>query len=110
MGAHDVEPGVRGPVSLTAPRDRSKVAAMADPGSVKRRRPLAGGEKRPERGFRFGPVNYALLGGGLAAIALGYALLDGGSVTAAPLLLTLGYVILLPLGILLGWKTFSTGD
>jgi hypothetical protein len=45
-------------------------------------------------------VNYALMGSGLAAIAVGFVLLARGSIVAAPLLLTLGYVVLIPLGII----------
>jgi hypothetical protein len=36
---------------------------------------------------------------GVAAVAAGYGLLAGGSTVAAPLLLVLGYVVLIPLGI-----------
>jgi hypothetical protein len=46
-------------------------------------------------------VNLALGAAGLVALALGYWLLAGGSVTAAPLLLVLGYVVLLPLALIL---------
>jgi len=60
------------------------------------------------RGFRFGPVNYALFAGAFAVIVTGYLLLDRGSVTAAPLLLILGYLVLLPLGILCGWKRLES--
>jgi hypothetical protein len=38
---------------------------------------------------------------GLASVVLGYWLLANGSVTAAPLLLVLGYAVLLPLAIIL---------
>jgi hypothetical protein len=38
---------------------------------------------------------------GLVALVLGYWLLAGGSITLAPLLLVLGYVVLLPLAIIL---------
>lgn len=62
----------------------------------------------PVRGFCFGPANYALLAAGLAAIVLGYVLLDGGSVTAAPLLMMLGYAVLLPVGIVLGWRKLES--
>lgn len=51
--------------------------------------------------LRFSPKNLALLGAGLAAIVLGYVLLGGANNTVAPLLLVLGYAVLIPLGIIL---------
>ncbi len=51
--------------------------------------------------LKFGMANAALGVAGLAVLALGYWLLAGGSITAAPLLLVLGYVVLLPLAIIL---------
>lgn len=54
--------------------------------------------------FGLGPVNWALLGAAAVVIAVGYVLLDRGSVTAAPLLLTLGYVVLVPGGLLWGYR------
>jgi hypothetical protein len=56
-------------------------------------------EDRPS--LRFSVVNGVLGVAGLAAIVAGYALLAQGSITAAPLLLVLGYVVLLPLAIIL---------
>lgn len=47
----------------------------------------------------FSRVNAIWLGAGAAAIALGYVLLGGGSMTIAPILLVLGYCVLLPIGI-----------
>ncbi|HUP00836.1 MAG TPA: hypothetical protein VM737_04865 [Gemmatimonadota bacterium] len=44
-------------------------------------------------------MNAIWLGAGAAAIGIGYALLAGGSMTAAPVLLVLGYCVLLPIGI-----------
>lgn len=50
--------------------------------------------------LKFTRVN-ALLGvAGLVALTLGYWLLARGSITAAPLLLVLGYVVLLPMAII----------
>lgn len=49
---------------------------------------------------RFGPQNWLLLAAGLLAIIAGYITLAGGSTVAAPLLLVLGYVVLIPLGII----------
>jgi hypothetical protein len=53
-----------------------------------------------ESAVRFSVQNMALLAAGIVAIVAGYALLSGGSTVAAPLLLVLGYVVLIPLGII----------
>jgi len=53
-----------------------------------------------EGSLRFTPRNLALLGAGLLAIIAGYALMSGGDTVLAPLLLVLGYVVLIPLGII----------
>lgn len=51
--------------------------------------------------LKFSTINVVLLVLGLAAIVGGYALLAQGSVTAAPLLLVLGYAVLIPAAIIL---------
>lgn len=59
--------------------------------------------RRPERvegALRFSSQNWLLLAAGGLAIVAGYALLSRGSIVAAPLLLMLGYVVLIPLGII----------
>jgi hypothetical protein len=53
-------------------------------------------------GFAFGPINYLLFAAAAAAIVAGYVLLSRGSVTAAPLLLVFGYIILIPAALLAG--------
>ena len=53
-----------------------------------------------ESSLRFSVPNLALLAAGLAAIVVGYVLLAGGSTVGAPLLLVLGYAVLIPLGII----------
>lgn len=50
--------------------------------------------------LRWSAVNYALMAAGLASLAIGFVLLADGSTVAAPLLLALGYVVLIPLGII----------
>lgn len=40
------------------------------------------------------------MGAGLVSLAVGFLLLSDGSTVAAPLLLALGYVVLIPLGII----------
>jgi hypothetical protein len=62
--------------------------------------PTASAE-RVEGTLRFSTRNWVILLLGLVAIVAGYALLAQGSTAAAPLLLVLGYVILIPLGIIL---------
>jgi hypothetical protein len=42
-----------------------------------------------------------LLGGAVASLAAGYALLASGSTTLAPILLVLGYCVFFPLGLAL---------
>jgi hypothetical protein len=49
----------------------------------------------------FGPTNYALFGGAVLVIVVGYVLLGRGSITLAPILLVLGYLILFPAAILI---------
>lgn len=49
--------------------------------------------------LRWTPVNYGLMGVGLVALVAGFYLLAQGSITAAPLLLALAYVVLIPVGI-----------
>lgn len=54
-----------------------------------------------EPSLRFSRINAILLVAALASLALGYLLLAQGSHTIAPLLLTVGYVVLLPLAVIL---------
>jgi hypothetical protein len=51
--------------------------------------------------LRFSPINGILLAAGVSCVIAGYALLSRGSTVAAPLLLVLGYAVLIPLGIIL---------
>lgn len=55
----------------------------------------------PHASLKFSAINGVLLVLGLAAITLGYVLLAGGSTVGAPLLLVLGYAVLVPLAIIL---------
>ena len=49
-------------------------------------------------------MNWALLLAGVVAVLFGYVLLNRGSVTAAPLLLVFGYLVLIPAGLLSGLR------
>lgn len=62
-----------------------------------------------KRWFGLGPVNYALFAAAVVSIVIGYVLLDRGSVTAAPMLLVLGYAVLLPAGLLVGYGGLGEG-
>ena len=55
----------------------------------------------PRAPLQFSAINGILGAAGILTVALGYLLLSQGSITAAPLLLVLGYVVLLPLAIIL---------
>lgn len=64
------------------------------------RNPPPAPKTRVEGALRFSLQNWILVAAGLAAIVAGYSLLSTGSTVAAPLLLVLGYVVLIPLGII----------
>lgn len=57
-------------------------------------------QSRPEVEWPFGTRNYIIFGVGLVIIIIGYILLAQGSITAAPLLLVLGYCVIMPAAIL----------
>jgi len=67
------------------------------------------GVERPPL-FGFGRVNIALLAAGVVAVFVGYRLLGQGSTTAAPILLLVGYAVLVPAGLLWGLRTGSEQD
>ena len=54
----------------------------------------------PQDTLRFTRQNAILGAAGIVCLALGYWLLAQGSITAAPLLLVLAYVVLLPMAII----------
>ncbi len=51
--------------------------------------------------LQFSRVNLAFAAGAFVTIALGFGLLSTGSITLAPILLVLGYLLLVPLAIIL---------
>ena len=55
----------------------------------------------PRAALQFSAINGILGVAGILTVALGYYFLSQGSITLAPLLLVLGYVVLLPLAIIL---------
>ena len=53
----------------------------------------------PPSRLQFGRTNALILGAGVISLAAGYWCLSRGSTTAAPLLLVIGYCVLVPLGL-----------
>jgi hypothetical protein len=63
--------------------------------------------KKAEKGrfeWPFGVRNYVLFGIGLLVIIVGYITLAAGSITLAPILLVLGYCVLIPVSIVISEK------
>jgi len=52
------------------------------------------------KALKFTKTNAILGAGGAASLTLGYWMLAQGSITAAPLLLVLGYLVLIPMAII----------
>ncbi len=57
----------------------------------------------------FGRKNYILLGVALAVIIIGFVALSQGSITLAPLLLVIGYLVLVPWALLAKDKGKTNG-
>lgn len=63
--------------------------------------PARPGPKKPERPqIALGKKNFIIMGAGLAVIVAGFITLAGGSMTLAPLLLVVGYCVLIPVSLL----------
>ena len=73
---------------------------MPRPAPARRAAPAAAAAEA-ESSLRFSTRNLAVLAAGLASVVVGFILLAGGSTVGAPLLLVLGYMVLIPLGIIL---------
>jgi len=57
--------------------------------------------KKPLRPMiNLGRKNYAIMGAGIVTIVAGFITLASGSITLAPILLVLGYCVLIPVGLL----------
>ena len=76
---------------------------MATASEARRKARKATGPKpadRVEADLPFGRKNYILFGLAALVIVAGYIALSNGSITLAPILLLLGYLVLIPWGIL----------
>jgi hypothetical protein len=72
-------------------------------------------KSKKEEAFPFGRENYLILLAGVVVIVLGYLALSGSSVegfmplTVAPILLVLGYCVIIPVGIMYRKKDKPSG-
>ncbi len=61
-------------------------------------------------GFRWGVLNSALLGLGVAVLVVGYVSLAKGSLTLAPVLLVTGYCVMIPASLLVRGTGSDKGE
>ena len=76
---------------------------MATAGEARRKARKVEGRRqveRPEVELPFSRKNYIIFGLAAIAVVAGYIALSKGSITLAPILLLLGYLVLIPWGIL----------
>ena len=75
---------------------------MPTPAEIRRQRRGPGQRpvEPPDVEIPFGKKNYILFGIAAVAIVAGYIALSKGSITLAPILLLLGYLVLIPMAIL----------
>jgi hypothetical protein len=76
----------------------TRTAASDKAASSTKAAPRTAAPARPT--LSFSRTNAIWLGAGVVSIAIGYFLLSTGSETIAPILLVLGYCVLLPIGII----------
>jgi hypothetical protein len=75
---------------------------MPTPAEIRRSRRGPGQKPAEPPGVEipFGKKNYVIFGAAAVVILAGYLALSRGSITLAPILLLLGYLVLIPIGIL----------
>ncbi|TMQ59228.1 MAG: hypothetical protein E6K75_04410 [Candidatus Eisenbacteria bacterium] len=75
---------------------------MPTPSEIRRQRRGPGQRpaEPPDVDLPFGKKNYMLFGVAALVIIAGYVALSKGSITVAPILLLLGYLVLIPIAIL----------
>ncbi|HYQ88930.1 MAG TPA: hypothetical protein VEU09_04810 [Candidatus Binatia bacterium] len=75
---------------------------MPTPAEIRRQRRGPGPRpvEAPNAEIPFGKRNYLIFGLAALVILVGYILLSRGSITVAPIMLLLGYLVLIPIGIL----------
>ena len=68
---------------------------------AKKRKDRKAKDRTGKGALEFSRINLAFGAGALVTITLGYWLLAQGSISMAPILLVIGYVVLVPLAIIL---------
>jgi hypothetical protein len=68
---------------------------------AKAREKTRGLQEQEEQGLPFTKKNYLVFGLGVLSVILGFITLSQGSTTLAPVLLILGYCVIIPISILL---------
>lgn len=63
-------------------------------------KPKPAPKKPPRPMINLKKKNYAIMGAGIVTIVAGFITLASGSITLAPILLVLGYCVLIPVGLL----------
>jgi len=64
----------------------------------------------PDLGFTWGVWNSIMLGLAVAVLVAGYVALSRGSITLAPVLLVVGYCVLVPASLLLRARDGGSGE
>lgn len=82
------------------------------PNGPARRRAERSGPRGPDQDphLSFGPVQMAVLAAGVLMAVVGFWVLSTGSITVAPILLVLGYLLLIPLGLSLSGRRKAPGS
>jgi len=75
-------------------------AKQAQAGIDGERKPGSIPKRKADGGFPFGKKNFILFGIGLVVIVAGFIALAAGDITLAPILLVVGYCVLIPIAIL----------
>ena len=72
--------------------------------SKKRRRKAVAKKREVFKGLPYNKPNYVILGAGLISIVLGFVILSTGNAVISTILLVLGYMVLIPIALLLKFK------
>ena len=92
-----VIPNRRGDRRVGSPRTTTRARAPRRPAEI-------------DLGFSWGLLNSLLLGVALAVLGFGYVVLSRGSTTLAPVMLVLGYCVLVPASLLLRGRNGGSGE